>query len=283
MYDASVTMNLAEQSMFVLNGYYIFSGQSFGYCTKMQNVTYSITSPTYDSFLYKYSPDDSSCLYTADVPSSTLRSSTTGFESVNTRTYTTLYNRDNVFASAFDNYFAYSSQYSGAFDLGDTMKYPRMCASESINMTGGNTTGGVQYYRGQHEKSYWIGRQSNASRAVGKMDKGVTWLFQNGTSAEGLIGRFDRSDKGGTIWVQTDSNDAIGKSRTILRGCSHFNKLYEVYLYIEVLSNTYPDFVTEIQTSWIVNMTDETHYQLPALNDKEANDEPVVYIKAIDN
>jgi len=80
MYDASVTMNLAEQSMFVLNGYYIFSGQSFGYYTKMQNVTYSITSPTYDSFLFKYSPDDSSCLYTTDVPSSTLRSSTTGFE-----------------------------------------------------------------------------------------------------------------------------------------------------------------------------------------------------------
>ena len=26
MYDASVTMNLAEQSMFVLDGYYIFSG-----------------------------------------------------------------------------------------------------------------------------------------------------------------------------------------------------------------------------------------------------------------
>lgn len=68
-------------------------------------------------------------------------------------------------------------------------------------MTGGNGTGGVQYYRGQHEKSYWIGRQSNASRALGKMDRGITWLFQNGTGAEGLIGRFDRNDKGGTIWV----------------------------------------------------------------------------------
>ena len=158
MYDASVTMNLAEQSMFVLGDHYIFSGQSFGYCTKMQNVTYSITSPTYDSFLFKYNPGDESCLYTTSVSSSTLRSSTTGFEQVDHGTYTTLYNRDNVFASAYDNYFAYSSQYSGAFDLGDTMKYPRMCASESINMTGGNGTGGVQYYRGQHEKSYWIGR-----------------------------------------------------------------------------------------------------------------------------
>jgi hypothetical protein len=64
MYDASVSMFLAENSMFVLNNRYVFSGWSFGYCTKMQNVTYSITSPTYDTFLYKYNPGDESCLYT---------------------------------------------------------------------------------------------------------------------------------------------------------------------------------------------------------------------------
>jgi hypothetical protein len=128
--------------MIVLGSHYIFSGQSFGYCTKMQNVTYSITSPTYDSYLFKWSPGDKSCLYTTEVTSSELRSSTV-FENVNVRSNTALYSRDNVFGSAFDTYFAYSSAYSGAFDLGDTMKYPRMCASESINMTGGNGTGGV--------------------------------------------------------------------------------------------------------------------------------------------
>lgn len=147
MYDASVTMNLAEQSMFVLDSHYVFSGQSFGYCTKMQNVTYSITAPTYDSYLFRYNPSDESCLYTTDVSSSELRSSTV-FTNVDIGSNTALYSRDNVFASAYNTYFAYSSQYSGAFDLGDTMKYPRMCASESINMTGGNGTGGVQYYRG---------------------------------------------------------------------------------------------------------------------------------------
>lgn len=169
-------MLLAENSFFVLDNHYVFSGFSFGYCTKMQNVTYSITSPTYDSFLFKYSPGDDSCLFSTSVSSSTLTNGAV-FENVDLNSNTKLVNRDVVFSSAFDNFFAYSSQYSGAFDLGDTMKYPRMCASESINMTGGNGTGGVQYYRGQHEKAYWIGRQSNASRALGKMDKGITWLF----------------------------------------------------------------------------------------------------------
>lgn len=63
MYDASVSMLLSENSMFVLNNHYVFSGWSFGYNTKMQNVTYSITSPTYDTFLFKYNPNDYSCLY----------------------------------------------------------------------------------------------------------------------------------------------------------------------------------------------------------------------------
>jgi len=149
-------------------------------------------------------------------------------------------------------------------------------------MTGGNGTGGVQYFRGQNEKSYWIGLQSNAHKALGKMDRGIAWMFQNGTDATNLLGRFDRGDRGGTIWVKTDSEDAVGISRTILRGCSHFNKLYEIYLYIEVLSNTYPDFVTEIETSWTLSVNEVFKYQLPALKDKEGNDDAVVYIRALD-
>jgi hypothetical protein len=46
-------------------------------------------------------------------------------------------------------FLAYSSRYSGSFDLGDTMKYPKMCAKHSINMTVKDD--GVQYYRGQNE------------------------------------------------------------------------------------------------------------------------------------
>jgi hypothetical protein len=49
-------------------------------------------------------------------------------------------------------FIAYSSKYSGSFDLADTMKYPKMCADGSYNMTNG-----VTFYRGQKELAYIIG------------------------------------------------------------------------------------------------------------------------------
>lgn len=36
-FDASVSMKLAENSIFVLGNHYVFGGQSFGYCTNMHN------------------------------------------------------------------------------------------------------------------------------------------------------------------------------------------------------------------------------------------------------
>ena len=50
-----------------------------------------------------------------------------------------------------------------------------------------------------------------------------------------------------------------------------------------MLSNTYPDFITEPTTSWTLEVNQVKSYVLPELNDKEGNDEPVVYIKAMDN
>jgi hypothetical protein len=63
MHTASVSMKLAENSMFVLGNHYVFGGMSYGYKTKMQNVTYSTTAPTLDTFLFRYNPSDAACLY----------------------------------------------------------------------------------------------------------------------------------------------------------------------------------------------------------------------------
>lgn len=41
--------------------------------------------------------------------------------------------------------------------------------------------------------------------------------------------------------------------------------------------------MSEIETSWTLDVNEVKSYPLPALNDKEGNDEPVVYIKAMDN
>ena len=49
-------------------------------------------------------------------------------------------------------------------------------------------------------------------------------------------------------------------------------------LYIEVISNTYPDFLTEPQTSFTVEVNDVYQYKLPDVQDPDGNDEPEVYV-----
>jgi len=53
-------------------------------------------------------------------------------------------------------------------------------------------------------------------------------------------------------------------------------------LYVEVLSNTYPDFVTEPETAFVVALNDVYQYKLPEISDPEGNDEPEVYIGKMD-
>lgn len=144
-----------------------------------------------------------------------------------------------------------------------------------------NMTDGVEYYRGQNEYAYIIGEKSKGSAAVNMMERSPQWMFQNGTSAVGLLGRYasETAQKNGpTIFIQTDSQEAEGTQRTILRGCSSFDKLAELYLYVKVLKNTYPDFKTEIETSWTLSVGQVFKYKLPELKDEEKNDDPELYI-----
>lgn len=111
------------------------------------------------------------------------------------------------------------------------------------------------------------------------MDRGATWLFQNGSNAGGMLGTYNASDNGGTVHVYTASDDAVGKQQTIIRGCSRFNELIELYLTVDVRQNSYPDFspgpadapfVTSYSVPW--NVT--TKYKLPPVVDREKNDLP---------
>jgi hypothetical protein len=49
-------------------------------------------------------------------------------------------------------------------------------------------------------------------------------------------------------------------------------------LYVEVLANTYPDFVSEPETSFVLGVNEIYQYELPAVVDPEGNDEPEVYV-----
>ena len=85
-----------------------------------------------------------------------------------------------------------------------------------------------------------------------------------------------------TIDIQTDDDAKVGIQKTIIRSCDSLDRLLEMNLYVEVLSNTYPDFVTEPETAFVVALNDVYQYKLPEITDPEGNDEPEVYIGKMD-
>jgi hypothetical protein len=48
----------------------------------------------------------------------------------------------------------------------------------------------------------------------------ISWMMQNGTNAEGRLGRFDPYENGGTFFIQNNEESAIGNQRTVLRSCA---------------------------------------------------------------
>jgi len=99
-------------------------------------------------------------------------------------------------------------------------------------------------------------------------------IYQNGDNAADLA-IFNRQQN--TIDIQTDSDD-VGIKKTIIRSCDNLNRLLEMNLYVEVLANTYPDFVSEPETSFVMGVNEVFQYELPAVVDPEGNDEPEVYV-----
>ena len=70
----------------------------------------------------------------------------------------------------------------------------------------------------------------------------------------------------------------VGIHRIILRDYDSLGRLLELNLYIEVFSNTHPDFVAEPDTSFIMDVGDVISYKLPPVVDPDGNDIPEVYI-----
>ena len=90
-------------------------------------------------------------------------------------------------------------------------------------------------------------------------------------------------EKNTTIWVQTDEENLVGTQRTVIRGCDSMNKLLEINFYVNVTSNSAPEFTEDIQTQWNLNVGDKINYVLPPFKDPEGNDVGEVYINAMEN
>jgi len=258
-YDADSSMLVGDNSMFIHENFYIFGGQSWGFNTKQQNVTYDVENPVYNSYVFKYDYSEEAyndnCFYQAKMSRADLDDSSIFVEYDDDDTQSKTVDRY-LFSQMNNLFLGYESRYSGAFDLQDTFTTnPRMCALATTNLTTG-----VNYYRGKQEVSYIVSAESTDGNAIiNNMDTDKDWIFQNGTSAQNL-GRYDSYDNGGTFYVETSNEDDVGKHRTILRGCSRLNNLVETYLYVEVFNNKYPDFATDVEDSFLVEVDQVFEY-----------------------
>jgi len=155
-------------------------------------------------------------------------------------------------------FYPYTSRYSGGFNLMDTMKIPRACAYRSANLTS------VDYWRGENDMPYNIyDENTNATFIVTTMTDKSMFVFQDGSSAS-TIGRYEQESY--TVFIQTDEEDMVGVQKVIIRDCVTDN-LLELNLYIDVLSNSHPDFEEEIETSFTLTVGDEFIYKLPKVVD----------------
>jgi hypothetical protein len=131
-------------------------------------VTYNIDSPTFDSYLFKYDPTDNvDCFYTGAISRSKLQATGIFKSFKNSEVQEKTNQNRNLFKKMNNVFIPYQSRYSGAFELLDTFKYPKMCAQQSQNLTSG-----VNYYRGQNTMRYVVGEESPYGSVVAQMDRG---------------------------------------------------------------------------------------------------------------
>ena len=141
-------MSLGINSLRRIGNHYIFAGHTNGYGTIYQEVEFAGSEP--NSFVMKFAFDKSTnhqCLFEGSVRS---------LQDITMYDISPGISRDDAELSyrtseivSYSNYFKmYSSPYSGAFELLDTMHIPRPCASAYANLTQ------MDYYYGQHKKKY---------------------------------------------------------------------------------------------------------------------------------
>lgn len=131
------------------------------------------------------------------------------------------------------------------------MKIPRPCAYKSYNMTQMN------YYRGTDLERYSIASQNTQGFIVTMMDANSQIMYQDGQNSSDLA-TYNQSDY--SIYVYTEDENKVGVQKVVVRDCDSLNRLLELNLYINVLENSHPDFVSEVQTSWVMNVGDVVTY-----------------------
>jgi predicted transcriptional regulator len=106
----------------------------------------------------------------------------------------------------------------------------------------------MDYFYGQRQKSYDL-IKSGVQSVLSKMTPEQEFVFQNGTNSKlfAWLGTNTVANKT-IVYVQTNDEALVGTQRLVIRGCDSLNNLHEINYYINVSSNSAPEFDTDIQT-----------------------------------
>lgn len=236
-------MLLAYNALSRLGQAYVFTGHSVGFTTLLQT-----WAGMQDSFVFNYlfdKPATYGCIYEAELNANSINAlflqySNSG-QVYTVTTGITQFNAPSGALTQLNNYFAcYSSPYSGSFALLDTLRIPRPCAARSGNLTQ------LDYFYGQNAKTQTM-KDQNLDKIVSMMDKEKEYVFQNGSvcSAFTWLGVQGSSDWT-NIYVQTNDESLVGTQRMMVRGCDILQNLLELNFYVNVTSNSAPEFDTDI-------------------------------------
>ena len=158
--------------MKTINQYYVFAGFASSYSTQYQ--TFRFDSDYTNSFVMKYLFDKDTnyqCLFEASLTKTSYSAVTSEIFRLDAD-----YRQTTSQIIEQSNYFkVYSSPYSGAFDLLDTMYIPRPCVSAYANLTQ------MDYFYGQRKKSYNFrdepSYKTRATNVFAQMDKEKEFTF----------------------------------------------------------------------------------------------------------
>ncbi len=130
-----------------------------------------------------------------------------------------------------DFYAAYSSPYSGAFELEGSLTIPRPCSKISVDL------GQVDYFYGQNANSFSL-VDSVYSEHYKSVTSNAEYYFQNGTTVKDYFGWIDNEN--GLCYVQTNDKYAVSVHKTAVIGCNLQEERIEFWKDVNVTKNTAP-------------------------------------------
>ena len=144
---------------------------------------------------------------------------------------------------------------------------PRPCSVETKSLAE------INYYRGENRRNYNLIREnigdSKLTTLINQMSPNAEFTCKNGERPDNMV-TYTQSTQ--TISVQTNEETNTCE-HAVIRDCNIDNGLLELHFNINVLPNTPPIFLDELETSFeiVMKKLKPAKVSLPTVVDKERN------------